>query len=90
LVGTIRNPRDVVRVPAIPKILSWKMGVIIALLLRSVSRDTTVLPIKEQISILAGLGVRPIDIALIVGKTPGHVNKELVAIRRDVEKTKCK
>lgn len=62
--------------------LNKKMGVVIALLLRSVSRETAVLPLKEQIAILDGLAVRPVDIAAIVGKTPGHVNKELVAIRR--------
>ena len=66
--------------------LNRKMGVAIALLLRSVSRDTVVLPLKEQIAILDGLGVRPVDIAAIVGKTPGHVNKELVAIRRGSKK----
>lgn len=41
---------------------------------------------KEQIAILDGLGVRPVDIAVIVGKTPSHVNKELVAIRRAAKK----
>jgi hypothetical protein len=68
--------------------LNKKMGVVIALLLRSVSRDTAVLPLKEQIAILDGLGVRPVDIAAIVGKTPSHVNKELVAVRRSAKKTR--
>jgi hypothetical protein len=62
--------------------LNKKMGVVIALLLKSISRDTTVLALKDQIAILDGLGVRPIDIAAIVGKTSSHVSKELVAIRR--------
>lgn len=66
--------------------LNKKMGVVISLLLRSVSRDTAVLPLKEQIAILDGLGVRPVDIAVIVGRTPGHVNKELVTIRRAAKK----
>jgi hypothetical protein len=66
--------------------LNKKLEVVIALLLRSVSRDTTVLPLKEQIAILDGLGVRPIDIAGIVGKTQGHVSKELVGIRRAAKK----
>lgn len=66
--------------------LNKKMEVVIALFLRSVSRDTAGLPLKEQIAILDGLGVRPVEIAGIVGKTPGHINKELVAIRRAAKK----
>ena len=66
--------------------LNKKLGVVVALLLKSISRDTAVLPLKEQIAILDGLGVRPVDIAAIVGKKPGHVNKELVAIRRASKK----
>lgn len=66
--------------------LNKKMEVVIALLLRSISRDTAVLPLKEQIAILDGLGVRPRTIAEIVGKTPGHVSKELVGIRRSTKK----
>jgi hypothetical protein len=66
--------------------LDKKLGVIIALLLRSLSRDTIGIALKEQIAILDGLGVRPVDIAAVVGKTSGHVNKELVAIRRSTKK----
>ncbi|MDQ2680164.1 MAG: hypothetical protein M3Y21_03955 [Candidatus Eremiobacteraeota bacterium] len=66
--------------------LNKKMGVVIALLLRSVSRNTEILALKDQLAILDGLGVRPVDIAVIVGRTPSHVNKELVAIRRSTKK----
>ena len=66
--------------------LNKKMGVVIALLLRSVSRDILALPLKEQIAILDGLGVRPVEMASIVGKKPGHISKELVSIRRSVKK----
>jgi hypothetical protein len=66
--------------------LNRNMEVVIALLLRSLSRDTNNLQLKEQIAILDGLGVRPISIARIVGKTPSHVSKELVAIRRSTRK----
>lgn len=67
--------------------LNKKLEVVIAILLRSVSSDNIVLPLKEQIAILEGLGVRPVDIAAIVGKTSGHINKELVAIRRSSRKS---
>jgi hypothetical protein len=66
--------------------LNRNMEVVIALLLRLVSPDNKRLPLKEQMALLDGLGVRPISIASIVGKTPGHVSKELVAIRRAAKK----
>lgn len=55
-------------------------------MLRLVSPDSRRLPLKEQIALLDGLGVRPILIASIVGKTQGHVSKELVSIRRSAKK----
>lgn len=66
--------------------INKKLEVMIALLLRSLSRETAALPLKEQIAILDGLGVRPSSIAKIVGKKSGHVSKELVAIRRSAKK----
>jgi hypothetical protein len=62
--------------------LNRNIEVVIALLLRSITRDASALPLKEQIAILDGLGIRPVTIARIVGKKPSHVSKELVAIRR--------
>ena len=62
--------------------LNRNLAVVISLLLRIVSRDNNALALKDQIAILDGLGLRPSSIAGIVGKTPGHVSKELVAIRR--------
>jgi hypothetical protein len=66
--------------------LNKNMEVVVALLLRLISTDNKRLPLKEQIALLDGLGVRPISIASIVGKTQGHVSKELVAIRRAAKK----
>lgn len=66
--------------------LNKSMEVVIALLLRLVSKDHKSLPLKEQIALLDGLGIRPMSIASIVGKTQGHVSKELVAIRRAAKK----
>ena len=66
--------------------LNKNMEVVIALLLRGLSKETQALPLKEQIAILDGLGVRPVSIARIVGKTANHVNKELVSIRRSAKR----
>jgi hypothetical protein len=49
--------------------------VIIALMLRP--KDERPLSLKQQIEILYGLGIRPTEIAEILGKTPSHINKEL-------------
>jgi hypothetical protein len=62
--------------------LNKSMEVVIALLLRGLSKDARSLPLKEQIAILDGLGVRPVSIARIVGKKANYVNKELVSIRK--------
>lgn len=62
--------------------LNGNTKVVIALLLRLISRDNRSLPLKDQIAILDSLAIRPVTIAAIVGKTTGHVNKELVAIRK--------
>jgi len=56
------------------------LKVIIALLVRQ--REQEVTPLKQQIEILNNLGMRPVEIAEILGKTPTHVNKELVGIRK--------
>lgn len=66
--------------------LNRNMGVVIALLLKLISSENNELPLKEQIALLDSLGVRPISIAGIVGRKPGHINKELVAIRRNMKR----
>lgn len=51
------------------------LKVIIALMLRP--KDERALSLKQQIEALYGLGIRPAEIAEILGKTSGHINKEL-------------
>jgi hypothetical protein len=59
-----------------------KLDVIAAILLRLVPKNLEGLSLKDQISLLDGLGVRPIEISKIIGRSQGYVSKELVAIRR--------
>ncbi len=54
----------------------------ISLLLRLVPRGGSELSLKEQVRMLDSFGIRPVDIADILGRTAGHVNKELVGIRK--------
>ena len=51
------------------------LRVIIALMLRP--KDERPLSLKQQVEILYNLGIRPAEIAGILGKTSGHINKEL-------------
>ncbi len=51
------------------------LKVIIALMLRP--KDERPASLRQQIEVLYGLGIRPTEIAEILGRTPTHVNKEL-------------
>lgn len=55
------------------------LKVIIAVLIRSGENP---MPLKQQIETLSGLGLRPVEIAEILGKTSTHINKELSGLRK--------
>ncbi len=59
-----------------------RLDVIISLLLRVIQQDGRGLTLREQISVLRDLGIRPVEIAAILGKTPSFVNKELSISRK--------
>ncbi len=61
--------------------LGQKMELIAALLLRLLPSEG--LSLKEQIRLLNDLKIRPVDMSKITGRSPGHINKELVAIRKE-------
>lgn len=52
----------------------------IALMLRG--KDEQTQSLKGQIEILSDLGLRPSEIAEILGRTSTHVNKELSGLRK--------
>lgn len=56
------------------------LKVIIALMLRG--KDEHALKLRERVEILDELGLKPVEIAEILGRTSTYVNKELVGIRR--------
>jgi transposase-like protein len=62
------------------------LQVIVALLLRRENEKT--LTIRQQVETLYDLGVKPIVIAEILGKTSSYVNKELSSIRKNRNKEK--
>jgi hypothetical protein len=56
------------------------LGVMIALLLRQGPDGPP--SVKQQIETLSDLGLRPSEIASILGRSSTHVNKELTGIRK--------
>lgn len=62
--------------------LGQKLDVIASLLLKLIPRDFESLSLKEQISLLDGLHIRPVDMSKIIGRPQNYISKELVAIRR--------
>lgn len=56
------------------------LKVIVALLLRG--RDDEKLTLRQRIEVLDDLGLKPIEIAEILGRTGIHINKELTGIRK--------
>jgi hypothetical protein len=59
-----------------------KLEVMLALLLRLLPAEGQRSPLREQISTLRELGLRPSEIARILGRSQGYVNKELVGLRK--------
>jgi len=62
------------------------LKVIVALLLRQGSEDMPTL--RDQIKILAELGIKPTEIAEIIGRTSTYINKELSGIRKSQKQSK--
>ena len=64
--------------------LGKKLDIISALLLRLAPKNINeVVSLKDQIRILEGLGLRPVDMSKITGRSQNYINKELVAIRKE-------
>lgn len=63
--------------------IGQKLDTIIALLLRSLPKNIDGLPLKEQIKILNNLGLRPLEISKIIGRSANYVSKELTLIRKE-------
>lgn len=56
------------------------LKVIVSLLLRR--REKDLLPLKEQVEALYDSGLKPIEIAEIIGRSNLYVNKEISGIRK--------
>jgi DNA-binding CsgD family transcriptional regulator len=72
-----RNPKD-----AAGWAIKQRLDIIIALLLRLIERDRETLSAREQILMLSNLGLRPVEIAGILGKKTSYINKELSGLRK--------
>ena len=56
------------------------LRVIVALLLKR--KDPDKLTLRQQIEILSDLGLKPLEIAEIIGRTNTYINKELSELRK--------
>jgi hypothetical protein len=56
------------------------LRVIVALLLRGKSEEP--LTLRQRVEILSDLGLKPAEIASVLGRTNTYVNKELSGIRK--------
>lgn len=56
------------------------LRVIVALLLKR--KDTDTLTLRQQIEILNDLGLKPLEIAEIIGRSNTYINKELSELRK--------
>jgi hypothetical protein len=70
--------------------LNKRLGVVIALLLKGLPVGREGLSLRDQVQLLDELGMRPRDIAEILGRTQGYVSKELVTIRKPKKKSQSK
>jgi hypothetical protein len=62
--------------------LNKRLGVMIALFLRTIPKEGSSMSLREQISLLSEIGVRPKDMAEFLGRTQTYVNKELAGLRK--------
>lgn len=70
--------------------VSKRLGVVIALLLRGLPTGSNRMSLREQVELLSDLGMRPKDIAEILGRTQGYVSKELATIRKSKKQSQAK
>ena len=61
------------------------LRVMVALLSRRKEEPT--LTLRQQIKVLSDLGIKPSEIAEILGRSSSYVNKELSGIRKEAKKT---
>jgi CRP-like cAMP-binding protein len=62
--------------------INKRLEVIVNLLLQQKTKDGMGRTLQEQIQLLHGAGLKPKEIAEILGKSPAHVNKELTGLRK--------
>ena len=60
----------------------------IALLLRMLPQDKKAPTLRGQIAILEDLGIKPAEIARIIGRSSNYVRVELTAIRKGQKRVK--
>ncbi len=65
-----------------------RLGIIIALLLKTIPTSSDGISLRDQVELLSELGVRPKDIATMLGRSQSYVTKELSGLRKSKGKAK--
>ena len=65
--------------------INRNLEVIVGLLIRS-TQGADAASLRDRIVLLDGLGMRPKDIARVLGKSPTHISKELSLARTTIKK----
>jgi hypothetical protein len=68
--------------------INKRLGIVIALLLKTIPKNSEGISLRDQVQLLSELGVRPKDIAAILGRSQTYVTKELSGLRKGKAKTK--
>jgi len=69
--------------------INRNLEVVIALLLRSLP-GADAASLRDRVLMLAAIGMRPKDMAKVLGKSANHINKELSVGRSTTKKGKSK
>lgn len=62
-------------------VVDRKLSVIVALLLRIANEGKSV-TLKDQVKDLSSFGLSPAEMAVILGKKPPHISKELSELKK--------
>lgn len=68
------------------KEISRRLGIVITLLLKLNQDSGKGMPQRALIAELQKLGMRPVEIASIIGRTSSFINKELATLKNQKEK----
>jgi len=68
--------------------INERLGIVIAILLKMLQKGKDGISLRDQVHLLSDVGVRPKEIAEILGRSQTYVTKELASLRKDKAKNR--